>query len=347
MTRRHPFHVFLSALLLLVGACNKPAVDPTPPPPDPTLTATPARLAAFGARVGEASAAQSFTVSGTDLRSSISATAPVGFELALDPTAAYAASVSVTPVAQGVAAVYVRLAATSAAGTVSGEVVLSSPGAAEQRVAASGLVSVAPPPPAVLPTLAGFQPARGPVGTLVTITGTNLSGATAVTWNGVALPDFTVASAAVLTATIPANAPTDQGQLTVTTPVGKATSTATFEVTPPAPATLRTGTMTGQGGIASTGMLTIERDAAGMEAVRFAANFRTDFHTGSLGVYLAKSNAAIRSQRAADASNVVRVGTITRDGAQTLPITGSSADYPYLIIHCDPAQINFGAALLQ
>jgi len=52
-------------------------------------------------------------------------------------------------------------------------------------------------------------------------------------------------------------------------------------------------------------------------------------------------------QRAADPASVLRVGTITRDGAQVLAIPGSSAGYSHVIIHCDPAMYNFGAAQLQ
>ncbi|MBD2767612.1 hypothetical protein IC235_06875 [Hymenobacter sp. BT664] len=119
--------------------------------------------------------------------------------------------------------------------------------------------------------------------------------------------------------------------------------------TTPAPGTamVRTGTMQPQGGVPSSGTVSIERDANGAELVRFAANFRTDFHTGSLGVYLAKSDALVRVQRAADPANVLRVGTIVVDGAQTLPITGGSAGYTHVIIHCDLAMYNFGAALVR
>jgi hypothetical protein len=102
-----------------------------------------------------------------------------------------------------------------------------------------------------------------------------------------------------------------------------------------------------QGGVPSSGTLAIDRDAAGVESVRFDANFRTDFHTGSLGVYLAMSSASIRSQRLANPNNVLRIGTITRDGAQSLAIPGSSTGFTHVIIHCDPAQYNFGAAQLQ
>ena len=338
------------ALTTSLSACNKQVVDPDPVAPaalTPVLTVAPAALAAFGAQVGGASTAQSFTLSGTALSGPVSATAPAGFELALAPTAAFAPTVTATPAAGAVVAVYVRLAAAPAPGTSAGNIAVSSPGSVARTVAVTGTVTVVAPPASASPSLVGFLPASGPVGTLITLTGANFTGATAVSFNGTALPGFAVVSASVITVSIPAGSSPATGLLAVTTPAGTATSATAFAVVPPGPVTLRTGTMMPQGGVPSSGTVTIERDAAGVESVRFAANFRTDFHTGSLGVYLAKSDGLVRVQRAADPTNVVRVGTITRDGAQSLAITGSSTGYSHVIIHCDPAQYNFGAAFLQ
>ncbi|WP_310395524.1 hypothetical protein [Hymenobacter sp.] len=111
--------------------------------------------------------------------------------------------------------------------------------------------------------------------------------------------------------------------------------------------TLRMGTVVAQGGVMSGGTIAIVKAADGSEHVQFNADFYTDFHTGSLGIYLAKSNALVRNQRAADPASVVRVGTITQSGAQLLPITGTSAGFSHVILHCDPAQYNFGAAPMQ
>jgi hypothetical protein len=77
------------------------------------------------------------------------------------------------------------------------------------------------------PTITSFTPASGPVGTSVKITGTNLTGATAVTFNNVTAT-FVVNSATQITATVPATATT--GKIKVTTPGGSATSTADFVV---------------------------------------------------------------------------------------------------------------------
>ncbi|MBF9223211.1 LamG-like jellyroll fold domain-containing protein, partial [Hymenobacter ruricola] len=77
------------------------------------------------------------------------------------------------------------------------------------------------------PTITSFTPLSGPVGTAVTITGTNLAGATSVSFNGTAA-GFVVNSATQITATVPAGATT--GVLAVTTPGGTATSAASFTV---------------------------------------------------------------------------------------------------------------------
>ena len=111
--------------------------------------------------------------------------------------------------------------------------------------------------------------------------------------------------------------------------------------------TLRTGTVLAQGGVSSGGTLAIVKAANGTEYVKFNMDFHSDFHTGSLGIYLAKSNDLIRNQRAANPANVVRVGTITQSGEQQLVITGTSTGFSHVILHCDPAQYNFGAAALQ
>ena len=224
---------------------------------------------------------------------------------------------------------------------------VSSPGSPGRSVAVTGTVTAAAPPAATVPTLTGFQPASGPAGTLVTLTGSSFTGATAVTFNGTSLPSFTVISPSVITVTIPAGAALASGTLAVTTPAGTATSGTAFAVVAAGPVTLRMGPMLPQGGVPSSGTVSIERDAAGVETIRFAANFRTDFHTGSLGVYLAQSDGLVRVQRAANPASVVRVGTIVRDGAQTLTIPGSATGFSHVIIHCDPAMYNFGPALLQ
>ena len=82
----------------------------------------------------------------------------------------------------------------------------------------------APAPPAI----SGFAPQSGTTGTSVTISGSNLTGATAVAFNGVAA-SFSVSNATTVVATVPAAA--TSGPVSVTTPNGTASS-GTFTVFP-------------------------------------------------------------------------------------------------------------------
>ena len=111
--------------------------------------------------------------------------------------------------------------------------------------------------------------------------------------------------------------------------------------------TLRQGTVMAQGGVSSGGQIAVAKGSDGIEYVQFKPDFHSDFHTGSLGIYLAKSSDLVKNQRATDPASVLRVGTITQSGAQQLAITGMSAGFSHIILHCDAAQYNFGAAALQ
>jgi IPT/TIG domain len=104
--------------------------------------------------------------------------------------------------------------------------------AAGQRTSATNFTVVTAP----APTITTFTPAFGPVGTSVTITGTNFSGTvsgasfttSSVKFNNVSATTFHVNSATQITATVPTGATT--GKITVTTPGGTATSATNFTV---------------------------------------------------------------------------------------------------------------------
>ena len=81
---------------------------------------------------------------------------------------------------------------------------------------------------ATAPTVTLLSPATGPVGAQVMITGTNLSGATAVSFNGTPASSFVVNSATSITAVVAAG--TTTGLVSVTTPSGSATSPTSFVV---------------------------------------------------------------------------------------------------------------------
>jgi uncharacterized protein (TIGR03437 family) len=78
------------------------------------------------------------------------------------------------------------------------------------------------------PTISSFSPGSGAVGTSVTISGANFTGASAVRFNGTSA-GFSVNSASQITATVPSGATT--GPISVVNAYGTATSAGTFTVT--------------------------------------------------------------------------------------------------------------------
>ena len=78
------------------------------------------------------------------------------------------------------------------------------------------------------PTISSFSPASGGVGTSVSISGTNFTGATSVKFNGQSA-SFSVASSTSISATVPNCS--SSGTISVTTAGGTATSGGTFSVT--------------------------------------------------------------------------------------------------------------------
>ncbi|MCI1187128.1 IPT/TIG domain-containing protein [Hymenobacter sp. DH14] len=192
------------------------------------ITVTPATLIAFNTTVGTPSATQTLTVGGTGLTTGIVVTAPAGYEVSLNATSGFGVLVTVPQTAGTAAAtpVYVRLTGTTA-GSFAGNVALTSTGAATLNVAVTGTVTAVVVSP---PTITSFTPTSGGPGTPVTITGTNLMGATAVRIGSFAVANFTVVNANAITLTVPTGTGSVNGLISVTTPGGTATSTTPFNL---------------------------------------------------------------------------------------------------------------------
>jgi hypothetical protein len=75
-------------------------------------------------------------------------------------------------------------------------------------------------------TISSFSPTTGPANTLVTITGTGFTGATAVKFGSISASSFTVVNSTTITARVPTNAPTDK--ISVTVSACPAISTTSF-----------------------------------------------------------------------------------------------------------------------
>ncbi|MCX4905253.1 IPT/TIG domain-containing protein [Streptomyces sp. NBC_00878] len=168
------------------------------------------------------------------------------------------------------------------------------------------------------PSLSSLSPNQGPVsgGTTVTLTGTNLSGATAVRFDGVAATSFTVNSATQITAVAPAHA-AGAAAVTVTTPGGTSNTdnpqayfyyAASPSLAAVAPAS---GTTAGGTTVTLTGA-----DLLGATAVRFDGVAATSFTVNS-----ATQITAVTPPHAAGAAAV----TVTTPGG-----TSNTTGYVYL-----------------
>jgi len=102
-------------------------------------------ITAFSTYLGSASVAQSTIISGINLTTNITVTAPTGYEVSVTAGSGYAGAITLTPTNGIVSSitVYVRLSSAST-GTPSGNVALTSTGATTYNVAVSGTVYVTP-----------------------------------------------------------------------------------------------------------------------------------------------------------------------------------------------------------
>jgi hypothetical protein len=107
-----------------------------------TITGT---LSAFQACTGTASVAQSFSIAGTNLTANVLVTAPAGFEVSSTSGSGYASSITLTQSGGTVSltTVYIRMAS-SASGSLSGDIVVGSAGATDKTLAVSGTVNSLP-----------------------------------------------------------------------------------------------------------------------------------------------------------------------------------------------------------
>ncbi|WP_460504358.1 IPT/TIG domain-containing protein, partial [Hymenobacter agri] len=138
-------------------------------------------------------------------------------------------------------------------------------------------------------------------------TGTNLTGATAVSFNGTAAT-FTVNSATQITATVPAGATT--GPVTVTTPAG-ASNGLTFTVTTPAPVI---SSLSPTSGTVGTSVVITGTGFTGATAVSF---------NGTAATFTVNSGTQITA--------TVPPGTITGNVTVTTP-GGTSNAVPFTVL---------------
>ncbi|MGZ5442570.1 MAG: S8 family serine peptidase [Thermoanaerobaculia bacterium] len=139
-----------------------------------------------------------------------------------------------TPHVAGAAALYLQGNTSASPATVASALInnstlnkITSPGTGSpNRLLYTGFIGGGGGTPA--PTISSFTPTSGGVGTSVTISGSNFTGATSVSFNNQSA-SFTVNSSSSITASVPNCS--SSGQVRVTTAGGTATSSGSFSVT--------------------------------------------------------------------------------------------------------------------
>jgi hypothetical protein len=168
----------------------------------------------------------------------------------------------------------------------------------------SDAFTVTPPPP----TVTFVSPSSGPSsgGTIVTISGTDLTGATAVDFGSVAAPSFKVQSATTIVATSPA-VPKGKVDVTVTTAGGTSVISAAdkFSFSPPLPSVAgispNVGPSTGATAVTVTG-------------TNFTGVTSVDFGTVAAPSFKVQSATSITATSPAQSSGTVHVTVTTAVG---------------------------------
>ena len=170
------------------------------------------------------------------------------------------------------------------------------------------------------PSLTGLTPTQGPVsgGTTVTLTGTGLTGATAVSFGGVAATSFTVNSATQITAVTPPHT-AGAAAVTVTTPGGTSNpdnpSAYFFYAASPS---LTTVTPSSGSTVGGATVVLVGNDLLGATAVSFGGVAATSFTVNS-----ATQITAVTPPHTAGTAAV----TVTTPGG-----TSNAVDYLYLTL---------------
>ncbi|GAA1013812.1 IPT/TIG domain-containing protein [Streptomyces thermogriseus] len=139
-------------------------------------------------------------------------------------------------------------------------------------------------PVAVPPTVTSVSPTSGPVtgGTVVTVTGTNFTGATAVRFGAVNATSFTVNSSTQITAVAPPGVAPGSVPVTVVTPAGTSNATVTFTYTPVVSPPTVTSVSPASGPVTGGTVVTVTgTDFTGATAVRFGTVDATSFTVDS------------------------------------------------------------------
>ncbi len=112
--------------------------------PSPSMTVSPTILTGFTADPVTPSAEQSFTISGQDLTSDISLSAPAGYEISSTSGSGFGSSLTLTQSGGTVnsTTIYVRLKSGLSVGSYDEDITISTAGTSDQTVTCSGVVEI-------------------------------------------------------------------------------------------------------------------------------------------------------------------------------------------------------------
>ena len=190
------------------------------------------------------------------------------------------------------------------------------------------------------PTITSFTPASGGAGTVVTITGTNFTGATSVTFGGTPATSFTVNSATQITATVAGGS---TGTVSVSTPGGVVNSAGNFTFIPAPTITSFSPTVGGTG----TTVVILGSNFTGTE-VKFggtnAASFIVDSPTQITAVVGAGSTGKVSVTTAGGTATSEQ--TFSFYGEYNYQLPGGSGQVTDYRIFTIPLYVGTGADML-
>ena len=198
------------------------------------------------------------------------------------------------------------------------------------------------------PTITSFSPTSGGTSTSVTITGTNFSGATAVTFGGTDASSYTVDSTTQITAVVGSGT---TGKVAVTTSVGTATSAADFTFI----ATPAITSFSPTSGGTSTSVTITGTNFSGATAVTFggtdASSYTVDSTTQITAVVGSGTTGKVAVTTPGGTTTSAVDFTYTAITARTYHVNNASgndsyngsATHPWKTLHHAISQINGGA----
>lgn len=107
---------------------------------------------------------------------------------------------------------------------------------------------------------------------------------------------------------------------------------------------LKSGNFKGQNGYPASGTAELGKDSAGTFFTRLKSDFSTTFATGSVTLYLSKSQNLSLNQP----GSFIQLGVINTNGVHDFKLlTEPTSDFNFVIVWCAPASIQFGYAILN